>query len=121
MYLADDIEPTRTSPARNAPLFRDTLSSTGGLEGLISVLFLKSLTLALTPEVSPLTISLNINVPIPVVLIPANVTVGATVYPAPVFEKRTPEIEPSLMTVLALAVVPPAPVAPVNVMIGSIA
>ena len=121
MYLAEDIEPTKTSPARNAPLFRDTLSSTGGLSGLISVLFLKSLTLATTPEVWPWTVSLNINVPIPVVVIPAKVTVGATVYPAPAFENRTAVIAPSVITVWALAVVPPTPVAPVNVIVGSVA
>ena len=124
MYLADDIDPTKTSPARNSPLFRDTLSSIGGLPTLISVRLLKSLTLALTPEVWEVTISLNINVPIPVVLIPEKVTVGATSYPEPTFENRTSEIEETesvLTLVWALAVVPPTPVAPVNVMVGSVA
>ena len=76
-YFADDADPTITSPGINVPLVVPTLR-------ILSVLF-HVLTLAFAPEIEPVTSSLKVNVPIPVVGGHAIVTGCAGEYPSPGF------------------------------------
>ena len=77
--LGPDSLPVNTSPSLNEPSIIPT--------SIISVTPFHSLTLAVVPEIEPVTISLNVNVPpIPVVLSTTGGsirTIGVVLYPSP--------------------------------------